>query len=219
MSSVILRELALWLLSQRQPTVLLLISCFLEHTVRAVDTESRAFAGAWRAGCYQQTGTEKVLVSGPGAHSGRRIGLDLSFCRNEKRVPFLVPASSLCCAELAVAQFLLCAKLPRMSQATCSLTKSLLIRPHNSSPRCLMNNKRYSKTYLPIFTIYFLFTFLGGTFYTSSFFSYRIIKHRSKMTSDHGLRCLMTQREASFDRLTKPCTMSLPTPHAAHQAQ
>lgn len=110
-SSVTLRELALWLLSQRQPTVLLLISCFLEHTGRAVDTESRAFAGAWRARCYQQTGTEQVLVSGPGAHSRRRIGLDLSFCRDEKQVPFLVPAS-LCCAELAVAKFLLCAKLP-----------------------------------------------------------------------------------------------------------
>lgn len=162
-SAVILRELALWLLRQRQPTVLFLISCFLEHTVRTVDTESRAFIGAWRVGCYQQTGTGKVLVSGPGAHSGRRIGLDLSFCRDEKWVPFLVPAS-LCCAELAVAQFLLCVKLPRMSQATCSLIKSLLIRPHNFSPRC------YIKTYLPIFAIYFLFTFLGGTFYTSSFF-------------------------------------------------
>lgn len=32
------------------------------------------------------------------------------------------------------------------------------------------------------------------------------------MTSDDGLGCFMTQKEASFDRLTKPCTGSLPTP-------
>lgn len=38
------------------------------------------------------------------------------------------------------------------------------------------------------------------------------------MTSDDGLGRLMTQKEASFDRLTKPCTMSLPTLPPARQS-